>query len=286
MHWRLPITLIMLASTTMVSDVMAKQDDESLWFIPGSFIVGDRDLRSSRRSIGGGLDIDDVDWPEIININYVDLELGQRTIGLVELTTESKRPLILYCGGSAFRSTLSGGTFGLHLLLYGDVVLMDYPGYGRSSGSARKRFFVPAARKALAYARHKADKEDRRLVLWGMSLGGVVCPFAADAAEQVDLVVLETPTIRAASVKDPDKTPHVQIEALKEKTTRALVLAATQRDEPVSAFEALADGLRNVGIDTEVLVFDTAHGDVLFHESSYDRLSPYFATLVRDPEKQ
>jgi uncharacterized protein len=111
----------------------------------------------------------------------------------------SQAPLILFCGGNMFRQTAYGGLVSGTLSPFGDVILFDYPGYGQSTGASDIASMKAAAAAIATHARAIADQEQRRLVLWGHSLGGPVCAEAATIAK-ADALVLETTTPSARAM--------------------------------------------------------------------------------------
>ncbi len=124
---------------------------------------------------------------------------GQLAATRVSSTVGASAPLILFCGGNMFRQSAYGGAVGEQLSAFGEVLLFDYPGYGASTGAADIATMRAAAATMGAYARDIADREQRRLILWGHSLGGTVCAEAA-ASSQADTLVLETTTPSARAV--------------------------------------------------------------------------------------
>lgn len=253
------------------------RDPESLWYMPSGLFLPDNQARLYGQVT---LEEDFEGWPDAIEITEHYEPYSGGSVGMVEFRTIRPRPLILYCGGSAFRTTMPMAQMVARLLHYGDVIVMDYPGFGRTGGRFRRSRFVDAAEAAARHARRRADEEGRPLVLWGMSVGAMVCPFAADAAGGADLVVLETPSIRHSSVRDPRRVPHFQVAALEGLADAAIVLIASRDVEPVSAYEQLASDLSAVGVDATAQVYQTDHGEVLFHPDLQARLMPVFDTLM------
>lgn len=79
------------------------------------------------------------------------------TLALTRLERDPRRPLVVFCGGSAFRQDVRGAATAEALTAHGDVWLFDYPGYGRSGGRGAPEEFdavIPAvaARIDQAYA--------------------------------------------------------------------------------------------------------------------------------------
>lgn len=108
------------------------------------------------------------------------------------------RPLIVYCGGNSGDRFHSGVYYALKALLYGDVLLFDYPGYGDSPGAPTASRIAAITPALAALATEQA--EDRPLVLWGQSLGGFICSIIAEQTPEADAVVLEASARRAIDV--------------------------------------------------------------------------------------
>ena len=80
----------------------------------------------------------------------------------------------------------------LHRRLGVNVFILDYLGYGKSSGRPSEKGMYLDAEAALLYLRARPDVDGQRLVLFGRSMG---CAVAADAATkgEVYAVILESP---------------------------------------------------------------------------------------------
>ncbi|MGX1588157.1 alpha/beta hydrolase [Brevundimonas diminuta] len=124
---------------------------------------------------------------------------GQLATTRLSSTKDDQAPLILFCGGNMFRQSAYGGLVGGQLAAFGDVLLFDYPGYGASTGASDIAGMKAAVAAMAAHARAIADREQRRLILWGHSLGGTVCAEGAVNAK-ADVLVLETTTPSANAV--------------------------------------------------------------------------------------
>ncbi|MBI2249281.1 MAG: alpha/beta fold hydrolase [Brevundimonas diminuta] len=114
---------------------------------------------------------------------------GQLATTRLSSTKDDQAPLILFCGGNMFRQSAYGGLVGGQLAAFGDVLLFDYPGYGASTGASDIAGMKAAVAAMAARARAIADREQRRLILWGHSLGGTVCAEGAVNAK-ADVLVL------------------------------------------------------------------------------------------------
>lgn len=124
---------------------------------------------------------------------------GQLATTRLSSAKGDRAPLILFCGGNMFRQSAYGGLVGEQLSAFGDVLLFDYPGYGASTGASDIASMKAAVATMAAHARTTADREQRRLILWGHSLGGTVCAEGAVNAK-ADVLVLETTTPSANAV--------------------------------------------------------------------------------------
>ena len=144
--------------------------------------LGGQDIAISRVSV------------QKIEMEYVAPEGKNRfVIG----ATGEDRPLILFCGGTAFDRVRYGYRVMTGLLPMGDPVVWDYPGYGDSPGEPSitgLRALTPAIADWI-----DAQAGERRLILWGHSMGGAVCSDIARQSEAVDLLVLEASLDRGAA---------------------------------------------------------------------------------------
>jgi len=271
------LAFVLTALTAAPALAQSTRDPESLWYMPSRLFLPDDQARPYNRVT---LEEDFEGWPDLVQISEHFEPLGVSSVGMVEFTTHLHRPLILYCGGSAFRTTAPMAPIVSRLLQYGDVIVMDYPGFGRSGGRFNRSRLADAAKVAARHARSRADAQGRPLVIWGMSAGGVICPFAAEAAGGADLFVFETPSIRQSSAMEPDRVPHVQVAALEGHADAAVVLIASRDVEPIEAYERLASDLRAAGVDATAQVYEADHGGVLFHPDLEPRLTPLFNALM------
>jgi fermentation-respiration switch protein FrsA (DUF1100 family) len=75
-----------------------------------------------------------------------------------------------------------------------DLLLVDYRGYGESTGSPSEKGLYLDGRAAMAYLRSRRPDEARRIVVWGRSIGAAVAvDLAAADPSGPDGVILETP---------------------------------------------------------------------------------------------
>lgn len=106
---------------------------------------------------------------------------------------KSKGPskgLILYFHGNRGNLT-RWGTYAQDLTIHGyDVLMIDYRGYGKSSGRPTEAGFYVDAELVLGWAQSKIQYT--KLIIYGRSLGAAVASMLATKI-QPDLLILETP---------------------------------------------------------------------------------------------
>lgn len=72
------------------------------------------------------------------------------------------------------------------------VMVFDYEGYGNSTGSPSQEKVLDDGIQALKYIRGRDDVKDRKLILFGQSLGGhLSCVVAAQQNNMIDALVIE-----------------------------------------------------------------------------------------------
>lgn len=134
---------------------------------------------------------------ETLTLRYAEGAIGATRVR----SGRTDAPLILFCGGNMFRRSAGAGPRAEILAPFGDTLMFDYPGYGDTAGLDTLANFRAAGEVVANEARRQADAEGRRLIVWGHSLGGIVC---AEAARHVraDALVLETTTPSARATVD------------------------------------------------------------------------------------
>jgi len=72
------------------------------------------------------------------------------------------------------------------------VMVFDYEGYGRSTGSPSQEKVLDDANSALNYIKQREDVKNTKLVLFGQSLGGhLSCVVAALNNDKIDALIVE-----------------------------------------------------------------------------------------------
>lgn len=127
------------------------------------------------------------------NVTHQVVDIGSQRIAVTRIKAANAmdgEPLIVACMGQSGTRFTSGEYYAEKLLPWGEVLLVDYPGYGDSSGKPTIDEMMLFQQNFPAYVDGLA--KGRPLVMWGHSLGGPVCAALAGASKQADAVVLET----------------------------------------------------------------------------------------------
>ncbi|WP_420478492.1 alpha/beta hydrolase family protein [Brevundimonas sp. FT23028] len=211
---------------------------------------------------------------ETLVLRYAEGPIGATRVR----SADAARPLILFCGGNMFRREASGGSRADILAPFGDALMFDYPGYGDTAGLDTFANFRAVGEVVADEARRQADAEGRRLIVWGHSLGGIVCSEMA-ARTRADILVLETTTPGARATVEQQvglMRPFVRVTlapaletvdipaALNGYAGKVVVLEAGKDDTlPPALSRRLARALEAQGNRVDRIVFPAAgHNDV------------------------
>jgi len=194
-------------------------------------------------------------------------------------------PLIVFCGGNAFREAYAGEERGAVLAHYGDVLMFDYPGFGMTDGQGTKEEFE-ATRSALAAEINRRAQGGRRIIFWGHSLGGGVCALLALDSKEPATLILEGAfanfgdVLRAkAGILAPfvrlqidPRTVQYDIPALMRDRPEAVIVVASHADKtiPFSATKRLAARLQAQGRTVKFIALSGAEHSRLFADPQYD----------------
>lgn len=203
--------------------------------------------------------------------------------------------LIVRCGGNASTRQHSGYHYAVSALPHGDVLLFDYPGYGETGGEASAERFEAMRGELVDLVRAKAN--GRRLVLWGHSLGGLVCSELARTMPEVDGVIIET-SARNAEETARSWTPwyaapfvriviarglrgYDSVAALKDFKGPVLVMGGeTDETLPVQLSRSIGKGLKEQGADVAYVEFaGRGHSDLILHADFAPTLNAFFQRL-------
>lgn len=142
--------------------------------------------------------------PARVTHDFVELsDLRIATTRIAGANTVPTEPLIVACMGQTGDRINSGLTYTAKLLPWGEVLLVDYPGYGDSTGDPRIEAFHRFHNEFAAYIDGQAA--GRPLIFWGHSLGGPVCSAMAARSREVDAVVLEATVATFTDLMDARK---------------------------------------------------------------------------------
>ena len=103
-----------------------------------------------------------------------------------------KPPTILYFYGNASSVSHSRIEVDLFRECGANVMLVDYPGYGLSAGSASEQSFYQAASALWDYAAAHPEVDNRRIVIAGWSLGGAVAVDLTSRRPAAGLMTVST----------------------------------------------------------------------------------------------
>ncbi|RZJ30072.1 MAG: alpha/beta fold hydrolase [Brevundimonas sp.] len=211
---------------------------------------------------------------ETLVLRYAEGDIGATRIR----SADASRPLILFCGGNMFRRQAAGGARADFMGPLGDLLMFDYPGYGGTAGLDSFANFRAVGEVVADEARRQADAEGRKLIVWGHSLGGIVCSDMA-VHTGADILVLETTTPGARATVEQQVgllRPFVRVTlapaletvdipaALNGYAGKVVVLEAGKDDTlPPALSRALVRRLEAQGNTVERIVFPAAgHNDV------------------------
>lgn len=204
--------------------------------------------------------------------------------------------LIARCGGNATTRQMSGYKYAAMAAPYGDVLLFDYPGYGETGGEATAARFSAMRGELAALIREKAA--GRKIVLWGHSLGGLVCSEISKLLPETAGIIIETSARNAAEVAREwtpwYAAPFVRIEiaeglrgfdsanVLKGFKAPVLVLGA-EKDEtlPVSLARSLGKALKAEGVDAAYVEFKGGgHSNLILQPDFAPTIAAFFQRVT------
>ena len=204
--------------------------------------------------------------------------------------------LVVRCGGNASTRQRSGYRYTVVAIPHGDVLLFDYPGYGETGGKASPERFQKMADELVPLVREKAA--GRKIVLWGHSLGGLVCSELAARLPETDGVIIETSARNAREVAEAwtpwYAAPFVRIEiaegfgdidvanALKGFKGPVLVLGGEKdRTLSVELARSVGKALKDEGVAAEYVEFKGGgHSDLIVQESFAAVVAGFFARVA------
>lgn len=132
--------------------------------------------------------------PPIAEIQDVDLKTANGVATHAWwLPHDTSERTVLYLHGNAGNLSYRGDSIvKLRALLDTAVLIVDYPGYGKSAGSPSEAGCVQAAEAAHDWLTGVQNRDAKKLVLYGASLGGGVAGELATRRPHHALVLLKT----------------------------------------------------------------------------------------------
>lgn len=112
-------------------------------------------------------------------------------------------PLIVHCGGAGADMINRGVYYVNKIVPWGELLMWDYPGFGHSLGSPTADSFDRVFAEMAPWI--DAQAKGRPLVMWGHSIGGLVCARLAVQSREVDAIILETTALSTTRLAK-DKT--------------------------------------------------------------------------------
>lgn len=179
-------------------------------------------------------------------------------------TFAKKAPAIIFTHGNAELIDYGPEEFGVPGEWGMGVLLVEYPGYGRSSGSPSQKSIIKALVAAYDYLAKRDDVDETRIVLWGRSIGGgAICQLAAHRPSAAMILTSTFTSARSFSVRylapgflirDPfDNLAVVQ------KYQPPLLIVHGRRDEIIAYKHGLA--LDKAAINSRMISYNCGHND-------------------------
>ena len=168
----LKITFVSLLVLYIVVGLGVYFLQEKLIFLPEEL---DRDFR--------------YDFPSEFVEHFLDMEDGA-TINALHFKSDSTKGLILYFHGNAGSLRRWGEVVEPYVAMGFDVLIMDYRGYGKSTGSRSYTSMLSDADRLYEFALTLTTEE--KIVLFGRSLGSSFASYLA-GKNNPSMLLLETP---------------------------------------------------------------------------------------------
>jgi Lysophospholipase len=195
----------------------------------------------------------------------------------VLVESDSKKPLIVFCGGRSFREENAGADIAEPLSAFGDVLLYDYPGFGSSGGSGTRAEFAQAEKVMAEAVSTLAANRSGPVIFWGHSLGGGICASLAAHTPVKSALVLATTFAAYDDFKDnllgifsplvtlkvPDDVIAYNAPELLKAYSGAIIVVTLTEDEtvPYAVEKRLAAKLQEAGRKVHVVtIAGKGHG--------------------------
>ncbi len=140
--------------------------------------------------------------------HFIKTEGGETLSALLFRSSLPSKGFILYFHGNA-GSLQRWGHYAIDFTQLGyDILMIDYRGYGKSSGTPNETDFYNDAKIVLDWSRKNISFT--RLIIYGRSLGSAVASHLA-SENTPDLLILETPFDEIKSVVYPPIRPLLSL---------------------------------------------------------------------------
>ncbi|MGD9387398.1 MAG: alpha/beta fold hydrolase [Gammaproteobacteria bacterium] len=246
----LAAVLLPLAAVYALLVALTWARQESMLFLPS---IPSRDL---------------VATPAIVGLGYESVELGTdsgETLHGWFVPVQPERAVLLFFHGNAGNISHRLDSLRIFHELGLSVLIIDYRGYGRSTGRPSEQGTYEDALAAWEYLVDQRRVDPRRIVLFGRSLGGAVAAWLATQHAPRALVV------ESAFRSVPDLAAeiywflpvrllariHYPVERLLARV-RVPVLVVHSRDDEIIPFHH-GEALHAAGADSDLLVLDGDH---------------------------
>jgi pimeloyl-ACP methyl ester carboxylesterase len=235
-------------------------------------------------------------------VTHEFVTLGKERIAITRIkaaNAEAREPLIVHCGGNATDRFWAGGWYSDKVLPWGEPLIFDYPGYGDSTGRPTVQAFDRVIDAMGPWLDEQA--KGRPLVMWGHSIGGLICARLASVSREVDAVILETtatsPTTMAKSkvawipfiqVKVEGGFETYDVPRLLEGFEGPVMVvgAGADRTLPADLSRSLSKALTNEGLNVTYLEYaDAGHMDAAITWAFASDAKVFFAQVSDGPHK-
>lgn len=201
---------------------------------------------------------------------------GEQLNALLFTSEQTSKGLILYFHGNA-GNVQRWGQYATDFTSLGyDILMMDYRGYGKSTGSPSQENLYNDAHTLLEWSKKNIPHE--RVIFYGRSLGAAVATNLA-LQSNPDLLILETPFDKLASVLYffPSRYSFANHAMLPNVKCKKVIIHGTDdRVVPLSSALRLKPLLSEE--DTFVIIEGGGHNDLRefdeYHEILKNQLSP------------
>ena len=157
-------------------------------------LITNKNAEEHKINFGTQRTFDQVKLPYNFSTQSGELQASFGKIAYSQIQTDRKKPLVVFCGGNAFRLNHSGYKYAQALAQYGDVFAFDYPGLGDSAGEATRAQFEETLKLvSLKTKEIAAQNNGGKIIYYGHSFGGGVCSsLAHDNPDAIALVLAGT----------------------------------------------------------------------------------------------